>query len=79
MSLSIALAMLFLPSVAYNSTINWGGGGGRRKSYAAATANITDLMSDISTEIDYLMASLIRRKALNNQQPPTPYHLYPHF
>lgn len=62
-------------------SIKWRGWGERKKkkSYAAATANITDLMSDISTEIDYLMASLIRRKGLNNQQPPTPYHLYPHF
>ena len=42
------------------------------KSYAAAAANIIDPMSDISTEIDYLMDSLISRKALENQQPPTP-------
>lgn len=35
-------------------------------------------MSDISDEIDYIIDSLIRRKAFNEQQPPT-HHLYHHF
>lgn len=44
----------------------------KKKSYAATAANVLDIMSSISTEIDYIMDSLIRRKVLNNQQPPTP-------